>query len=93
VSSRIPNFDPHDARSALEKSGDWVRTLQQEQKEPPQYTPKRTWTYYLAIIIAVVILICTITGTGSVVLVKGQGVIQNYIERLYGIDEPSFPSK
>ena len=69
-----------------------MRTLQEEQEKPPQ-SPKQRWTYYLAIIMAVVILICTVTGIGSVLLVKGQGVIQHYIERLYGIDEPSSPPK
>jgi hypothetical protein len=87
--SSIPPFDPSDLRTTLERADEWVRTDDDTKPDSFAVIPKRTWSYYTAIIIALLLVIAVVSGTGAVVMTKGERLIQRYIERLYGVDDPS----
>jgi hypothetical protein len=49
--------------------------------------PLRTWHYYLAVMIAIALLLSIVTGTGAILYKKSEEIVQRYVDRLYGLDE------
>jgi hypothetical protein len=76
-------------KETIERGEEWIRGEDIESTTPIHTHPPRTWRYYLAWGIMFALLITFLTGTGFVILHKGQNVIQRYIEKIgYGLDNP-----
>jgi hypothetical protein len=88
VSTQISEFNPDDHRSTVERSDDWKRGKDTQQSKPNRVMPERGMFYYLSWIIALALLVLVVTGTGSILLVKSQKMVQRYTERIrYGVDD------
>lgn len=74
-------------KETIERGEEWVREEDIESSAPIRIRPERRWTFYAAWGFMIVLLLAFLTGTGFVVLQKGQIVVQKYIEKIgYGLD-------
>ena len=76
-------------KDTIERGDEWIREDDIESSAPIRIRPERTWRYYLAWGIMFLLLIGFLSGTGFVVLKKGQVIVQKYVEKIgYGLDIP-----
>lgn len=74
-------------KDTIERGEEWIREEDVESSKPICIRPERRWTFYAAWGFMIVLLLAFLSGTGFVVLKKGQNVVQKYIERIgYGLD-------
>lgn len=74
-------------KETIERGEEWIRGEDMESSKPINIRPERRWTFYAAWAFMIILLVGFLSGTGLVVLKKGQNVVQKYIERIgYGLD-------
>jgi hypothetical protein len=83
---KIVRIDSSDTRPTIDGT-EWKRNTKEDSSKPLRVHPLRTWHYYLAVMIAIALLLSIVTGTGAIIYKKSQNIVQRYIDRLYGLED------